>query len=74
MRNKEFRYNRIKAVIADKGKSNKDLAKFFEIEEETVSRWMSNKTQPSIKRLFEIADFLNVDVKQLLNSNKEEGN
>ncbi|MFD2203165.1 helix-turn-helix domain-containing protein [Shivajiella indica] len=64
------RYNRIKAVLADSGKSNKDIAEHFKIQEETVSRWMSNKAQPSLQRLFEIAEFLDVDVRILIVSNK----
>ena len=38
--------------------------------ENTVSRWCANKVQPSITQLNEIATILDVDVKDLLNSNK----
>jgi transcriptional regulator with XRE-family HTH domain len=36
----------------------------------TVSRWMTNKVQPSVEQLFEIANHLDVDVKELLVSSK----
>ena len=32
----------------------------------TVSRWMTNKVQPSVEQLYEIARLLDVDVKDLL--------
>ena len=35
----------------------------------TVSRWVSNRIQPSVEQLFEIARLLDMDVKDLLNSN-----
>ena len=36
----------------------------------TVSRWMTNKVQPSVEQLYEIAHHLDVDVKDLLISTK----
>jgi transcriptional regulator with XRE-family HTH domain len=59
-------FNRIKAVLADTGKKNIDVAKNLKVKDETVSRWVSNSAQPSIERLYEIADFLEVDVRTLL--------
>ena len=37
----------------------------------SVSRWCTNESQPSIETLFEIAEFLNVSVKDLLVDNKK---
>lgn len=71
MKNKVLRYNRIKAILGDLGITNKMIAEHFEIEKETVSRWVSNKSQPSLKRLYEIAEFLDIDVRELIVSNKE---
>ena len=53
------------------GKKNLDIAKYLGVKDETVSRWVFNASQPSIERLFEIADFLDVDVRSLLVSNKD---
>ena len=64
------KYNRIKAVLAEKSILSKDLAKHLDVKEETASRWGSNFAQPSIERLFQIAEFLDVDVRTLLVSNK----
>ncbi|MBB6107763.1 transcriptional regulator with XRE-family HTH domain [Mucilaginibacter lappiensis] len=63
-------YNRIKSVLAEKGKSNIDLADSLNITPETVSSWCTNSAQPSIKRLFEVANILDVDARDLLISTK----
>ena len=61
--------NRIKAVLAEQEKTSKWLAEQMEKSDTTVSRWVSNRIQPSVEQLFEIARILNMDVKDLLNSN-----
>jgi transcriptional regulator with XRE-family HTH domain len=63
-------YNRIKSVLADQGKTNKDLADALGVNVVTVSNWCTNDSQPSVKMLFEIAESLDIDVRLLLVSNK----
>jgi putative transcriptional regulator len=63
-------YNRIKGALADAGVSNKELAEHLGVSEHTVSRWCTNDQQPSIKDLFRIADFLQINVQDLLVPNK----
>ena len=63
--------NRIKAVLADKQKTYKWLAEQLGKSETTVSRWASNKIQPSLEQLFEIANVLDIDVKELIKASKE---
>lgn len=63
-------YNRIKSALAENGKTNKDLADALRIAPETVSSWCTNSAQPSIKKLFDVAKFLNVEVGTLLVSSK----
>jgi transcriptional regulator with XRE-family HTH domain len=58
--------NRIKSVLAEKNKSNKDLVSHLSKTESTVSRWCTNEVQPSVETLFEIVRFLEVDVRELL--------
>lgn len=60
------RYNRIKAVLADKGKTSKWLATQIERDKSTVSRWCTNDMQPSIETLFKIAELLEVQARELL--------
>jgi transcriptional regulator with XRE-family HTH domain len=63
--------NRIKAVLAEQGEKSRWLAKELGKSENTVSRWCSNKTQPSLEQLGEIASILNVDVKTLIMSTEK---
>lgn len=63
-------YNRIKAVLAEKSKTGTWLSEQMNRNIGTVSRWMTNKVQPSVEQLYEIANHLDVDVKDLLISSK----
>ena len=62
--------NRIKSVLSEKQVSGKRLAEEIGRTENTVSRWVSNKVQPSLESLLEIANALDVDVRELLRSSK----
>ena len=64
------RFNRIKAVLADKEKSAKWLAKQVGRDRSTVSRWCTNDMQPPLEVLYQIADILEVDVRELLVPNR----
>jgi DNA-binding Xre family transcriptional regulator len=61
--------NRIKAVLAEQDKTSKWLAEQVGRSACTVSKWCGNSVQPDLKTLNEIANALNVDVKDLLVSN-----
>jgi len=67
-----FKYNRIKIVLTEQDRSSKWLAEKIEKDKSTVSRWCTNDMQPSIETLFQIAEILNVSVKELLNENAKE--
>ncbi|MBW4727705.1 helix-turn-helix domain-containing protein, partial [Prevotella nigrescens] len=58
--------NRIKSVLAEKQVSGKWLAAQVGLTENTVSRWCSNKVQPSLDNLVKIAEVLEVDIRDLL--------
>jgi len=62
--------NRLKAVLAEQGKTNKWLAEKLEKNETTISRWCTNEVQPSVETLVAIANLLKVDVLDLINSTK----
>ena len=64
------RYNRLKIVLAEKEKTGTWLSEQMGHSISTVSRWMTNKVQPSVEQLYEIARHLDVDVKELLVSSK----
>lgn len=58
--------NRIKAVLADKDKTNKWLAEQLDKDPATVSKWCTNASQPSLEPLLMIAKLLNVEVNDLV--------
>ncbi|MDO5017534.1 MAG: helix-turn-helix transcriptional regulator [Porphyromonas sp.] len=58
--------NRIKVVLAEKQVSGKWLANKIGRTENTVSRWCANKVQPSLENLLEIAEVLEVDIRELI--------
>ncbi len=60
--------NRIKVVLAEKQVSGKWLAKEIGRTENTVSRWCSNKVQPSLEDLVRVAEVLEVDIRDLFRS------
>ncbi|WP_144709041.1 helix-turn-helix transcriptional regulator [Cellulophaga sp. RHA_52] len=64
--------NRLKVILAEKGKTNKWLAEKLDKNETTISRWCTNEVQPSLDSLVIIANLLAVDVKELINSTLEE--
>lgn len=62
--------NRIKIALVENGKTGKWLAEQVGKNEATVSRWCSNRMQPSLDTLVKISELLNIDVKDLIVSNK----
>ncbi|WP_317166193.1 helix-turn-helix transcriptional regulator [Chitinophaga sp. Ak27] len=62
--------NRIKSVLADKGKTNIWLAEKLGKNKTTISKWCTNDQQPTLDTLFDIALVLDVDVRDLLISTK----
>ena len=58
--------NRIRVVLADKQITNRWLAEQMGATDMTVSRWKTNKIQPSMAQFVEIARLLQVDIKDLL--------
>lgn len=63
--------NRLKAVLAEQGKTNKWLAEKLSKNETTISRWCTNEVQPSMDTFVDIAQLLNIDVRELLVSTKQ---
>jgi len=58
--------NRLKVVLAEKGKKNKWLAEKLGKNQTTVSKWCTNTAQPDLATLDEIARVLGVDKRDLL--------
>lgn len=62
--------NRLKAVLADRGRTGKWLAGQLNKDPATVSKWCTNRCQPDLPTLHRIAILLQIDVKDLLVSNQ----
>jgi len=58
--------NRIKAVLADKGRTNKWLADQLSCAPTTVSKWCTNASQPTLETMIQIAKLLEVEMNDLV--------
>lgn len=63
--------NRIKVALAETRRKNKWLAEQLDKDESTISQWCTNARQPSLESLFNIANVLDIDIRDLLYSTKE---
>jgi DNA-binding XRE family transcriptional regulator len=66
----KFGIDRIRAVLAEKNITNRELSTQLGKAETTVSCWCTNDMQPSIETLYDIAKALDVDIRELLVSTK----
>lgn len=62
--------NRIKEVLHEKGIKQVWLSEKLEKSLNMVNEYCNNKRQPSLEDLNRIADILDVDVRDLIKSNK----
>lgn len=62
--------NRIKLVLVEKKRTNKWLAEQLGKDPATVSKWCTNTAQPGVETLIAIARLLDVEVGELLITNK----
>ena len=58
--------NRLKVVLVEQKKTGKWLAEQLGKDPSTVSKWCSNKMQPSLEMLGHIAKVLDVDTRELI--------
>jgi transcriptional regulator with XRE-family HTH domain len=63
---KDKSINRLKVVLAEKKLTNKWLAEKLGKDQATISKWCTNKSQPTLEMLLKIAETLEVDVRELL--------
>ncbi len=63
--------NRLKVVLAEQKKTGKWLAERLGKDTSTVSKWCSNKMQPSLEMLMRIAEILDVDIRELIITTKQ---
>ena len=63
--------NRIKEVLEEKGIKQKWLAEKLGKSYNMVNSYVQNRQQPRLEILMQIANILDIDVKELIISNKE---
>ena len=61
--------NRIKVMLAERMMSNKELAEMLGKDPATVSKWVTNTSQPSLENLIEIARCLKCEINDLVRKN-----
>ncbi len=64
MRNKQL--NRLKIVLAEQNRTNKWLAEQLGKDPATVSKWVTNASQPCLETLIAIAKILHVEMNDLV--------
>lgn len=62
----ERKLNRIKVMLAEKGKTNKWLSEHVGKDPATVSKWCTNVAQPTLETMMQIAKLLDVDLNDLV--------
>jgi transcriptional regulator with XRE-family HTH domain len=62
--------NRPKVVLVERKRTSKWLAEKLGKNPTTISKWCQNKIQPDLSTLNRIANLLDVDIKDLITSNK----
>lgn len=58
--------NRLKVVLAEKNISNKELAEKIGVGQVTMSRWVTNTSQPNLEMLIKISKTLEVSLDSLV--------
>ena len=71
--NQSMKLLRISEILKDKEISNKHLAAEMKVSENTISKIVTGKTFPRADLLLNMANFLDVDIRDLFEPTKPEG-
>lgn len=61
----------LKHLRKEKGLTQEQLAEVFNVAGRTVSRWETGSNMPDLSMIIQIADFFDVEVKEILNGEKD---
>ena len=64
----------LKQLRKEKGLTQEELAEKFYTSSRTVSRWETGKTMPDLNSLIELADFYDVDIREIIDGERKENN
>lgn len=60
----------LKSLRKDKGLTQEQLAEHFYVSSRTVSRWETGSNMPDVEMLIQLADFYNVEVREIIDGEK----
>ena len=63
----------LKELRKEKGLSQEQLAEEFNVSSRSISRWENGNTMPDISIIIELADYYDVDIRELLNGERKSG-
>ena len=61
----------LKQLRNEKGLSQEKLAEVFGVSSRSVSRWENGRTMPDISIIIELADYYDIDIRELLNGERK---
>ena len=64
----------LKHLRKDKGLTQEQLAEHFYVSSRTVSRWETGKNMPDVEMLIELADFYDVDIREIIDGERKSEN
>lgn len=64
----------LKQLRKDKGLTQEQLAERFSVSSRTVSRWETGSNMPDVETLIELADFYNVDIREIIDGERKSEN
>ena len=65
-------YNRIKVMLAERNQTNKWLAEQIGKDPATVSKWVTNASQPSLEMILKMAEVLKCNYTELIRDVEEQ--
>ena len=63
--------NRIKVMLAERMVTNKELAEMLGKDPATISKWVTNTSQPSLENLIEISKCLKCEINDLVRTEEQ---
>ena len=64
----------LKHLRKDKGLTQEQLAEHFYVSPRTVSRWETGSNMPDVETLIELADFYDVDIREIIDGERKSEN
>ena len=64
----------LKHLRKDKGLTQEQLAEHFYVSSRTVSRWETGSNMPDVEMLIELADFYDVDIREIIDGERKSEN